>query len=89
MATFKAIVIEKGESGQTATLKEFDDANLMGAPEGTEVVGSIFERDCGACQPIGKTDSFRHDGSPGTSVRAATDAGVAVSNTSIATSSSR
>ncbi len=29
MATFKAIVIEKGESGQTATLKEFDDANLM------------------------------------------------------------
>src|SRR5437879_2236254 len=29
MATFKAIVIEKAESGQTAALKDFDEANLM------------------------------------------------------------
>jgi acrylyl-CoA reductase (NADPH) len=29
MATFKAIVIEKGEGGQTVALKDFDEANLM------------------------------------------------------------
>ncbi|MGH6770853.1 MAG: MDR family oxidoreductase [Xanthobacteraceae bacterium] len=29
MATFKAIVIEKAESGQTIALKDFDEANLM------------------------------------------------------------
>ena len=29
MANFKAIVIEKGESGTKAALTEFDDANLM------------------------------------------------------------
>ena len=29
VATFKAIVIEKAESGQTVALKDFDDANLM------------------------------------------------------------
>ena len=29
MATFKAIVIEKAESGQTVALKDFDEANLM------------------------------------------------------------
>ena len=29
MATFKAIVIEKADSGQTVALKDFDDANLM------------------------------------------------------------
>jgi acrylyl-CoA reductase (NADPH) len=29
VSTFKAIVIEKGEDGQTAALTDFDDANLM------------------------------------------------------------
>jgi acrylyl-CoA reductase (NADPH) len=29
VATFKAIVIEKADSGQTVALKDFDDANLM------------------------------------------------------------
>lgn len=29
MASFKAIVIEKGESGQSVALKDFDEANLM------------------------------------------------------------
>ena len=29
MATFKAIVIEKAESGQSVALKDFDEANLM------------------------------------------------------------
>ena len=29
LATFKAIVIDKAESGQTVALKDFDEANLM------------------------------------------------------------
>jgi acrylyl-CoA reductase (NADPH) len=29
VATFKAIVIEKADSGQTVALQDFDEANLM------------------------------------------------------------
>lgn len=29
MSTFKAIVIEKGEAGQSAALKDFDEKDLM------------------------------------------------------------
>ena len=37
MANFKAIVIEKGESGTRAALTEFDDANLMEDAEAVDL----------------------------------------------------